>query len=349
MTSQPISVGIIANPASGADIRRLVALGTVFGTQEKINIVQRVLLGLEATGIERVVLMPDVYGIAKMALDRLPKAHASLRERAYVLDMPVDNGPLDSIHAARHMRRLGVGCIVVLGGDGTNRVVAKGCGEVPIVPVSTGTNNVIPYLVEGTLVGFAAGFLAGHADALARVAYRSKRLEISQNGRDPDTALVDVAVVRGTAIGTRAIWEADTLQQVILTRGEPSATGISSLGGFLMPVTPTEPRGLYLSLGEPRICRVTAPLAPGLMASFGVEEIRELAIGDSVTVHGGEKLLALDGEREITLRHGQSARICLRDDGPWLVDILFALQQAAEQGVFVDWSAHYSERGRSRP
>lgn len=338
MTSKPISVGIIANPASGADIRRLVALGTVFGTQEKINIVQRALVGLDATGIERIYMMPDVFGIGRTALARLPTSLASLRQRAHILDMPLDDSPVDSVVAARQMRELGVGCIVVLGGDGTNRVVAKGCGEVPIVPVSTGTNNVIPYLVEGTLAGFAAGFTARHPEALAQVAYRSKRLEIWQDGREPDIALVDVAVVRGSVVGSRAIWEPDTLHQAILTRGEPSATGISSLGGFLMPLTPTEPRGLCLSLGEPKVCRVTVPIAPGLMASLGIEAFRELAIGDSVTVYGGDKLLALDGEREIALRRGQSARIYLRDDGPWFVDVYRALREAAKQGVFVNWS-----------
>ena len=38
-------VGIIANPASGKDIRRLVAHGSTFDNNEKINIVRRVLLG----------------------------------------------------------------------------------------------------------------------------------------------------------------------------------------------------------------------------------------------------------------------------------------------------------------
>lgn len=51
-------VGIIANPASGRDIRRLVAHGTVFDNNEKTVIVRRVLLGLEAVGIARVAYMP---------------------------------------------------------------------------------------------------------------------------------------------------------------------------------------------------------------------------------------------------------------------------------------------------
>jgi len=42
------------------------------------------------------------------------------------------------------MRSLVVGRIIVLGGDVTNRVVAKGCGDVPILPLSGDTNNVSP-------------------------------------------------------------------------------------------------------------------------------------------------------------------------------------------------------------
>lgn len=44
-------VGIIANPASGRDIRRLVAHGTVIDNNEKTAIVRRILIGLEAVGI----------------------------------------------------------------------------------------------------------------------------------------------------------------------------------------------------------------------------------------------------------------------------------------------------------
>ncbi len=53
------TVGIIANPAAGKDIRRLVAQASVFDNTEKVNIVRRVLLGLEAVGVEQVIFMPD--------------------------------------------------------------------------------------------------------------------------------------------------------------------------------------------------------------------------------------------------------------------------------------------------
>jgi hypothetical protein len=336
--SAPSAVGLIANPASGTDIRRLVALGSVCGTQDKVNIVQRILVGLDAAGVDHFYIMPDAFHIGRTALDRLPTRLASLRQRATILDMTVVNGAEDSLRAAERMRDLRVGCLVVLGGDGTNRVVAKTCGQIPILPVSTGTNNVIPHLVEGTLAGLAAGFVASHAEKLHQVASRAKRLEIRIEDQDPDLALVDVAVVEGMAVGSRAVWDAQLVRQVILTRAEPSSTGFTSIGGFLHPVAPDEPRGLMLRLGEPRIGLVTAPLAPGLMTSFAVEAVEEMAIDESIAVEGGGFILALDGEREVALRSGQTARITLRDDGPWFVDVGLALAQASARGVFVQWN-----------
>jgi len=38
--------------------------------------------------------------------------------------------------------------------------VAQGCGTVPLVPISTGTNNVFPTMIDGTIAGLAAGLFA---------------------------------------------------------------------------------------------------------------------------------------------------------------------------------------------
>src|SRR5512139_2061464 len=134
------SVGIIANPASGKDIRRLVAHASVFDNNEKINILQRVLLALDAMGVERASIMPDYYGLGERALDgvKLAALHAD------ILEMPLTSTDQDSTEAAAQLCQMDIGSIIVLGGDGTNRVVAKGCGDVPLVPISTGTNNVFP-------------------------------------------------------------------------------------------------------------------------------------------------------------------------------------------------------------
>jgi predicted polyphosphate/ATP-dependent NAD kinase len=328
------SVGIIANPASGKDIRRLVALGSVFGNQEKVNIVRRLMVGLDRVGVDQVYIMPDAFGIGWQAIDGLGRHNKHIADKATILDMSIDNDATDSMRAAACMCEMGVTCLITLGGDGTNRVVAKGAGEVPLVPVSTGTNNVVPYMIEGTIAGLAAGFVAMHPEARDKVAYRSKRLEVYKNGAYIDMALVDVAVVNGTSIGARAVWDPDTLRQVIVSRGEPETTGMSALVGFLHPIDPKGPLGLSLTLSRKSDRQVTAPLAPGVIVTVGVDEIRSLTLGDRVSIGRGPCILALDGEREIPMTSDDAAEVILSGEGPWIVDIHKAMAFAVKHGIF---------------
>ena len=62
-------VGIIANPAAGKDIRRIVAQGRFVPNHEKVNILKRVLAGLDAAGVERVAFMPEHGGLGRGALE----------------------------------------------------------------------------------------------------------------------------------------------------------------------------------------------------------------------------------------------------------------------------------------
>jgi len=132
-------IGIIPNPSSGKDIRRLVSEASGMDNREKVNIVRRVLRGIDVLGVERVLIMPDPYGIGHFAMDRL-----SIATPVDLLEMEVFSTPNDSRRAAARMCEMGATCLVVLGGDGTNRMVAQVSGDVPVLPISTGTNNVWP-------------------------------------------------------------------------------------------------------------------------------------------------------------------------------------------------------------
>ena len=57
-------VGVVANPLSGRDIRRLVTQASVFPTAEKANMIQRMLTALAAVGVHRVLLSTDLGGIS---------------------------------------------------------------------------------------------------------------------------------------------------------------------------------------------------------------------------------------------------------------------------------------------
>jgi predicted polyphosphate/ATP-dependent NAD kinase len=335
------SVGIIANPASGKDIRRLVAHGSVFDNDEKVSIVRRVLLGLEAVGVEQVWIMPDSFGIGLKALDPL-----KLQLRAAILSMPRTFSALDSQRAAQLMVKRGVRCLVTLGGDGTNRLVAKTSGETPLMPISTGTNNVFPTMIEATIAGLAAGLVAcGQAD---EAIYRAPRIDVfygessrNDDGGDvSDIALVDAAVYADRFIASRAIWDVDKIREVILTRAEPGNIGLSAIGGHLLAGDDQPGQGLYLRLAPGATGKqVLAPIAPGLIRAVNLVEQRRLMPGDEVIIRRQTPcVLAFDGEREMELQPNSSLRLRLNAHGPWVIDARKAIAIASRAGGFVQGS-----------
>lgn len=324
------TVGIIANPASGKDIRRLVAHASVFDNNEKINIVRRVLLGLDAVGVERVWFMPDYYGIGHRALHGL-----SLALDAQTLDIPTEWTQDDSTRAASEMREMGVNVIITLGGDGTNRAVAKTCGDVPLVPLSTGTNNVFPTLMEGTVAGLAAGLVArGVADG-SNVISSSMRLEILRAGKVADIALIDAVVYDGQHVGSRAIWHEQGIRQIVLTRAEPYTIGLSAIGGFLDVASLNAGEGLAIQTGEGSLA-VRAPIAPGMMRRIPIREFQRVQVGQSVAVTHFPNVMALDGERTLVFHQSEPLEIRLNANGPRVVDARAAMRAAAAKGFFVE-------------
>lgn len=336
MNDHPL-VGIIANPASGKDIRRLVAHGSTFDNNEKINIVRRALLGLAAAAVPEVAYLPDAYGIVERAA-AAAKPSLTLKPLA----MPVLSHASDSVEAAQRLRDLGAAAILTLGGDGTNRAVAKGCGDVPLVPISTGTNNVFPRMVEGTLAGLAAGLVAtGVArdrPGLPRVIRRAPCLRVEIDGAPADLALIDVVASTHAWIGARALWEPSHFREVVLSRISPAAIGIASLGAALFPRECTSCSGAWIAIADPASApkRVTVPIAPGLLRDIPIQDARLLPHGQSVSLQPGPCTLALDGEREIEIR-SPSTHLAVRLDprGPRVIDVDAALTAAASSGFFV--------------
>jgi predicted polyphosphate/ATP-dependent NAD kinase len=327
-------VGIIANPASGKDIRRVVSQATTVNNHEKVSIVRRLLLALNALGIRRVAIMPDYFDIGYRALDGLGE-QADIQAMTSLIDMPVAATAADSSAAARYLVRAGAGCIVVLGGDGTCRAVAKNCSEVPLLPISTGTNNVVPLFVEGTVAGAAAAYVALHPEVQRDLlCFRHKRLLVYVDGQEVDQALVEVALVCTGFLGARAVWEASAVRQVFATRAQPINIGLSAIPGTVHPVEATDPEGVAVTL-SPGGQEVMVPLAPGRFERVG--------IGDTVVMQPGVRyalaadrpaVLTLDGEREISLRSGDEAGVILDPDGPWIVDVKRALLRAVRDGMF---------------
>lgn len=321
-------VGIVANPASGKDIRRLVARGSVFDNNEKINILQRVLLALDALGVDQVSIMPDYFALGEQALNGI-----KLSIDASILKMRMLGDENDSTEAARRFKEMGVGSIIVLGGDGTNRVVAKGCDTIPLVSISTGTNNVFSSMIEGTVAGLAAGLVARRMIEVDQVTYPAKRLDIYVDQVWVDMALVDVAACSDLWIGTRAIWDPSHVQEIVLTQARPGSIGMCSVGVCLQPVDTHDGQGLYLAIGEGETS-VMAPIAPGLITRIDIREHRLLNVDDEVTLNPEAHTIALDGERAIEVHRKQTVSVRLTNNGPRVVEIQRCMAEAAKAGVF---------------
>ena len=352
--SQMTTVGIIANPAASKDIRRLVAQGRVVPDWEKVNIVRRALVGLQSAGVDRVAAMPDSGQLCQRAA-----ADPAVSVALEMLPMSPLYAEGDTTRAAALLAEREVGCLITLGGDGTNRAVAMGSCQLPIVAISTGTNNIFPVMVEGTLAGIAAGLVAAGRLDLAECAIISKTLLVRMDDGRQEIALVDVAISRERYVATRAIWDLDTVYEVFLTRAEPAGIGLSSIGGRLLPVSIADIGGLRYRPGRaagasgtdasgsdipddaaaayndsPRAVTVMAPVAPGLVQPVSIADWSMLQEGVPIMLEPRHCTIALDGERAFTLTPDDRAQLMLARNGPPVVQVQRTLRRAAELGLF---------------
>jgi len=313
------TVGIIANPAAGKDIRRLVSAASPTSDMAKIGIVRRALVGAIEGGADRVIIADDHKSLGRQAI----------RDLDLTGNVPVEIVG-DEVHPASfHSRRmavllrdLGVGAMVTLGGDGTHRDIAKGWRDVPMVPVSTGTNNVYPQMIEATVAGHAAAVAASSHTPISLIAHRAKVLDVVGEDVKDDLALIDIALVEGSFTASRAVWDVSALRELLVTTAEPATIGLSSIAARVAPVSRTEFGGVYVRFGAGKTVR--APIAPGLYHSVEIAESRRLTLGQA-TLLKGPGVLAFDGERDVVLAPGQQVTVTLNANGPWVIDPTAAL------------------------
>jgi predicted polyphosphate/ATP-dependent NAD kinase len=330
-------VGIIANPFASMDIRRLVAHATTMGSYHKIGILRRVILALDWVGVSEILVMPDRDHLGNRALADI--GQHKLKCPASILKIPVTNEAEDSAKASQLMRQQGVNCIITMGGDGTNRVVARACGQVPLMPISTGTNNTFPFMVEGTTAGLAAGIIARGIVDPKRCIALTKKLNIYKNGQVVDIALIDAVVLDQQFIGARAIWDLSPVREVFATQCHPSYVGMASIGGSFHPITAGDDQGLYLRIGKNNM-RVSATIAPGVIREVGIESYRVLGLNERVGISVDRlALVALDGEREIEIYPEDKVEVELRRDGPRVVKIKETLEEASKNRFFINSKA----------
>ncbi|HHZ01669.1 MAG TPA: ATP-NAD kinase [Tissierellia bacterium] len=328
------SIGIIANPASGKDIRRLVSHATVIDNNEKINIVERIVLGAQALGVEKVYMMPDSYNIGYRVADKLISCH-ELKCEIVVLDMPYFDSMEDTVRAVEYMENNEeIKCIVTLGGDGTNRAVAKSIKNTPLITVSTGTNNVYPVMMEGTIVGMAAAAVSSGKFDEEKFILRDKRIEIYRDNIFIDIALIDAVISTDVFIGSKAIWDMNSIEKIFVTRSHPASIGFSSIVGCKKIIYPEDDFGACVDINLNNN-EIMAPIAAGVVEPISVGEPKILSLNDEyeyITERRGT--IALDGEREIEYAKDQKFVFKIRRTGPYHVDVIKVLEVAQISGFF---------------
>jgi predicted polyphosphate/ATP-dependent NAD kinase len=355
------NLGIIANPVSARDIRRVVANAGNLQITDRVNIVLRVLSSAAACGVQRALLMPDRGGIRAL-LERQFKRHASQhhhdddaaaharREFPHIefLDMAPTSTVDDTFLATQLLMRAGVSAIVVLGGDGTHRAVARELAaagsRIPIAGLSTGTNNAFPEMREPTIVGMAAGLFASGRIAAHEALAPNKLIEVCiadpVQGDRRDVAIVDAVVTHDRSVGARALWKTQSLAAAYFAFADPQSIGLSAIGGLLQPVGRREAGGLAVQLAADDddehaapLVVLHAPIAPGMVRPVRIASWQRMAadVPHEVTLTAGT--VALDGERELAFEPGQRVSMTLRENAFFTVDVARCMTAAAQQGL----------------
>jgi predicted polyphosphate/ATP-dependent NAD kinase len=349
--TRPVA-GIIANPVSARDIRRVIANAASLQITDRANIVLRLLASLKACGVEQAVMMPERGGIlhfVQRALDRAKARHDEEFPELRILDCPVTGTVADTIHAAGVMKAQGVAAIAVLGGDGTHRAVVSTYGDIPIAGISTGTNNAFPEHREPTITGLALG-LAMTGRVPAHIAYLpNKKLTVAINGEDREIALVDAAIVTERYVGARALWRTETFRDLIVTFADPEAIGMSAIAGLLEPVTRAEQGGLIVDLmaAEDAEFAVSAPIGPGLVRTVGVAGWKRFPAGAIHVPRTPAGSIALDGEREISFTEKDRLEVRLDQDAFRTVNTGAIMQYAARHGLLRQAQSRVTRRSVS--
>lgn len=333
------SIGIIANPVSARDVRRIIANASGLQISERVNIVLRVLSTVRSLGIKRVLMMPDRGGIRAMLMRHLKRErnlHHVFPEVEF-LDINATSTVDDTILAAKMMGEAGVRAIIVLGGDGTHRAVIKGCASVPIAGLSTGTNNAFPEMRESTIAAMAVALYATGRIHASEALAPNKALHVSINdGERQDIALVDAVISTDRYIGARALWKTDSLREVYLTFADPQAIGLSALGGLLQPLGRRDGGGLVVRLSHDDATRqfwLRVPIAPGMIRDAGIAGWESMHADRAVDVMLPAGIVALDGEREMPFDTLDRVQITLRNNAFSTVDVARCMQIAASEGL----------------
>lgn len=299
-------VGLVANPTSSKDIRRLTTLARVIDIEEKANLVARLLVGLASEPRMEVMALDDPAGLVRRAVGMAGRAKPSVG----YLPVEVEGNEGDTRRAAGLLADLGAEAIVTVGGDGTVRAAVEGWRQARLIPLAAGTNNAFALTEEPSVVGMAtAAVLArGSGDAFRP----TTAIEVDTTDGWA-LAVIDAVLVRSHWVGAGAFRDPADLIEGVVTSSRRTAVGIASVSAALGPLAAGYVR--HLRFGGEHAVR--AVFGPGLVLDVPVHDHEDLPVGSELELNGTTGMVAVDGERRL-LSRGGVVRVV---DGPRVLDL----------------------------
>ena len=96
-----------------------------------------------------------------------------------------------------------------------------------------------------------------------------------------------------------------------------------------MTISKKEPVGLAMNIGSGKT--IFAPIAPGLFKPVEISECFKMEIGKVYPVRKTPCVIAVDGERSISVAPGEKVSVRLTMDGPLIIDTKKVLEIEREQ------------------
>ncbi len=303
-------VGLIANPVSSKDIRRLTGLARVVDVEEKANLVARLLVGIGSVPGVSILALDDQAGLVRRAT-RLAGEHGP--EVGYI-PIEVIGTEADTRAGAAYLAGHDARALVTVGGDGTVRAAAEGWPEAPLIPVAAGTNNAFALNDEPTVTGLAAGLAVTGPSG----AFSPTTAIAVQTTEGEALAVIDAVVVRDRWVGAGAIWDPHQLVEAFVSSSRRTAVGVASISAALGPLRSGHARRITFGGST----TVRAVFGPGVVLDIPVADHQDLPQGAEVHLAETAGLIALDGERRLPAVDGVVRPV----PGPSVLDLAAAFR-----------------------
>ncbi|MGM0398662.1 MAG: NAD(+)/NADH kinase, partial [Halobacteriota archaeon] len=177
--------------------------------------------------------------------------------------------------------------------------------ETPVLALSTGTNNVVPTPVEGTVAGGALALYATGAVDDAVVTDHTM-VAATVRGEDADRSVKGVAtlgIVDRSFVGTRAVLNPSEYLAGVVSRASQGEVGLSGIVGGCLSLEAADDDGAGVTVAADASRTVRAITMPGVVDTVGVEACERMAPGETIEVSVDEAVISVDGERHVEVQN----------------------------------------------